>query len=109
MSNRQPYYIGVKGIITKDGKILVLQDASTGMWELPGGRIDQGEDIEAAFNRELGEELPGASLVSFGEVTHAAHGNFLVENGNRLMLLYFEVQADLPPEITLSEEHEGYA
>lgn len=46
----------VKSIFERDGKILLVKD-SKGVWELPGGRINHGEDPKKALKRELKEEL----------------------------------------------------
>jgi 8-oxo-dGTP diphosphatase len=32
-------------------------DAARGLWELPGGKVEPGEDPDAAVVREIGEEL----------------------------------------------------
>jgi mutator protein MutT len=49
------------GLIEKDGKFLVAQrkynDRFGGLWEFPGGKIEDGESKEAAIKRELDEEL----------------------------------------------------
>jgi len=50
----------VAGIIKKDGKILATQRGYgefKGMWEFPGGKIEEGETKEEALRREIEEEL----------------------------------------------------
>lgn len=50
----------VAGIIKKDGKILATQRGYgefKGMWEFPGGKIEEGEAREEALKREIREEL----------------------------------------------------
>lgn len=44
-----------KGLIFKDGKILVLEK-SDGRWDLPGGKLEQGENYEDGLLREVSEE-----------------------------------------------------
>lgn len=39
-----------------DGRILVLKKKELGKWELPGGKIEEGEDRFEASKRELKEE-----------------------------------------------------
>ena len=44
-----------------DGKVLIARRADTqhqgGLWEFPGGKVEEGEGVEAALSRELQEEL----------------------------------------------------
>jgi 8-oxo-dGTP diphosphatase len=46
---------GVKGIIRKNGHILVLVKPN-GTLDLPGGRVEYGETVESALQREIDEE-----------------------------------------------------
>jgi 8-oxo-dGTP diphosphatase len=42
-----------------DGRILVIlrgREPSKGLWSIPGGRVEPGEDLEAAATREVREE-----------------------------------------------------
>ena len=58
---KKPLGVAGKAIIRKKGKILILQRAQKsshdpGQWELPGGKIDYGEDLINALKREVMEE-----------------------------------------------------
>ncbi|MDN5568021.1 MAG: (deoxy)nucleoside triphosphate pyrophosphohydrolase [Paracoccus sp. (in: a-proteobacteria)] len=48
-------------MIDPDGRVLLAQRPSgkpmAGLWEFPGGKVEQGETPEAALIRELDEEL----------------------------------------------------
>ena len=46
---------GVKGIVRKEGHILVLVKQN-GTLDLPGGRVETGETVQAALQREIKEE-----------------------------------------------------
>jgi ADP-ribose pyrophosphatase YjhB (NUDIX family) len=46
----------VYGVSWMDERILLVRPEWSEMWELPGGRIDPGEDWRAAVGRELIEE-----------------------------------------------------
>ena len=110
MSERQSYYVGIKGIIKNEaGDVLILKDASRGKWEVPGGRIDKDQSIIDSFSREIEEELPGAKLISLNEVIHVAQGDFLVENEHKLFLAFHLAKVSLPDVLVLSDEHSELA
>lgn len=52
-------HLGVYGVITRDNEILLIKKAwgpHTGKWDLPGGRIEFGEEPYEALVREIDEE-----------------------------------------------------
>lgn len=77
-------------LIDEDGRILLAQrpegKSLAGMWEFPGGKVEQGETPEAALRREIQEELGldicDSCLAPFTFVTHE------YEDFTLLMLLY---------------------
>src|SRR5215831_19570573 len=47
--------VSVKGVAVQDGRVLLLENERA-EWELPGGKLEIGEDPPACLVRELGEE-----------------------------------------------------
>lgn len=107
--SRQSFYIGIKGIIQSPDGVVILEDAERGKWELPGGRVDQGQDLAEAFRREVSEEITGASFETFGPTVHADVGDFIVENDHRLLLVFRVAEVALPEVIQISHEHRAHA
>lgn len=60
--------ISIKGIVIEDGKVW-LRKNERNEWELPGGKIDEGEQPEETIKRELQEEL--GFTVQVGDIISA--------------------------------------
>ena len=48
--------VSVKGVVVRDGLALLLRN-DRDEWELPGGRLELGEDPEQCVAREIAEEV----------------------------------------------------
>lgn len=56
----QRFEVSLKAFIVQDGRALFVREFDTGWWELPGGRIDVGEEWDphaSILAREIAEEL----------------------------------------------------
>jgi len=106
----QLFQVAIKALIVHDGRLLVLRESSgPGWWELPGGRIDVGEEDAAhvdVLRRELREELGpefrcriGAPLVTWARPRDRQRGEFAFLVG---LACDYEGGA-----IELSDEHSG--
>lgn len=61
----QRFEVSLKAFIVHERRALLLEESDTGFWELPGGRIDVGEewqDHADVLRREIAEEL-GSDVV----------------------------------------------
>lgn len=67
MHNYPNFCIGVNSIVVRDGKLLLGMRKNcygAGTWGLPGGHLEQGEELAAGAARELLEET-GLTAESF--------------------------------------------
>lgn len=70
--------VSAVALFDRDGRVLLAQrpegKAMAGLWEFPGGKIEEGESPEAALVRELKEELGIITAPScLAPLTFASH------------------------------------
>ena len=56
MSTAPRFPVSVKGVLFLDGRVVLLRNERA-EWELPGGRLEAGEDPAVCVVREIDEEL----------------------------------------------------
>ncbi|MCK6462718.1 MAG: NUDIX hydrolase [Candidatus Pacebacteria bacterium] len=57
MDPNKLFQISIKGLVFNDeGKVMLIKE-KTGVWDLPGGRIEQGQNFKETLERECVEEL----------------------------------------------------
>jgi mutator protein MutT len=85
-------------LVRSDGKVLITRDARDGdLWEIPGGRMNIGEQPAEALKRELFEELGIAvTIESILSISVMFHG---LENSTMLLIAY---------EVSLTNEEEEF-
>ncbi len=89
--------VGVAGVLFgPDGRVLLVRTARAG-WELPGGRIEAGEDLVTALQRETREETGCSATV---ERLVAVHMN----PERARMLLVFRGTAHGSPSLAPGDE-----
>ena len=95
IQSRKPDLTVVAALILRDSKILVCQrrkDDSFGLqWEFPGGKVEPGEALEAALQRELREELAVEATVG-KELFRTRHR--YRESPKELELIFFQASVD---------------
>lgn len=102
----QKFYAGLKAFVGNGEKLLILEDKD-GQWELPGGKIQIGEDIPEAFHREIKEELGERIEVERGPLFHVwiRQPN---PNQNFFIFLVGFLCTLKSGEITISPEHKSF-
>ena len=55
--DKQNYHVTIKGLFfDQQGRVMLVKESS-GEWDLPGGRLEHGEDFHTALKRECQEEM----------------------------------------------------
>ena len=102
------FYLTVKGIVERDGKILVLKrsaldDHLPGVWETPGVGVDKEESPQEALKREILEET--GLVVTIGRPFNVF--TFRKDTGEFKVGITFLCKYE-SGEVKLSEEHSEY-
>jgi len=106
----QVFEVSLKAFIVRHGLALFVREADSGYWELPGGRIDVGEEWEphsAILAREMREELGNGFAVRFEDVA-VTWTRQRPSDGAFLFLLARPGHA-VEGEPVLSDEHTEFA
>lgn len=95
-------------LLNEEGKILIIKrstDSKTnpGKWELPGGKVDQGESFDQALIREVYEEI--GVKIALDHVVGVGEQNLPLIRAIHIIMSGKIVEG----ELNLSKEHEGYA
>lgn len=110
LHRHKTYHITVKAVIVNEGKALILKALSKNglsVYELPGGRIDEGESIRLCLKRELEEEL-GITKFKMGKIIGAyERSEYKKEGIDGAMALIYEVFIE-ELILNLSDEHTEY-
>jgi 8-oxo-dGTP diphosphatase len=82
-------HVAVGVIIGKGGKVLIAKRAAKthqgGLWEFPGGKVEQGETLLQALKRELQEEL-AIDVIATEPLIKIRH-TYAEKNGDKIVLL----------------------
>ena len=110
---KKPYGLTMRGLAKKKDEILILKrhpNSSTNpnKWELPGGKVDPGEDFDKAIIREFFEETN--LNIELGDLVGAVQEDFphkktvaLVMNVN--IISKEKEEKEKEEEIKISDEH----
>lgn len=95
--------ISIKGVLIEDGQVALLEN-ERGEWELPGGRVEPGEDPAACLVREFAEELGAAIVV--GPLLDC--WNYEVLPGRHVAIVTYTVMRPAREALQHSAEHRRF-
>ncbi len=116
MSNEDCFHLGAKALIRNaEGLLLLLTAAPSRVishthYDLPGGRLQKGEDEIKALKREVQEECGITSLINIKSILKALSPLRLPVGESDVGLIFSFYLCDIDPNqsITLSHEHISY-
>lgn len=96
--------ISLRGVVFRpDERVLILKRATDGGWELPGGRIDEGESVEVGVCREITEET-GLDVTVDEPVYSLTWRN---DDGHGRFAVYYRCEAT-EYDVSVSPEHDEF-
>ena len=100
-ADRPVVQVAVGVLVRGDGAFLLTSRPAgkpyAGYWEFPGGKLESGEDVRAALDRELNEEL-GVRV----DTAHAWHDE-MVDYPHALVHLHFWIVSAWEGELRMLE------
>ena len=108
MTNANKMVVVVKGLILYEGKVLIVQRAKDDeiggeTWELVGGKVEFGEDLETALVREIMEEV--GLDVTVEKILYAI--TFKTDPTRQVVILTYLCRSN-NRDVVLSKEHIDY-
>jgi ADP-ribose pyrophosphatase YjhB (NUDIX family) len=105
MSNVAPttraFPVSVKGVLVRDGRVLLLKNERE-EWELPGGKLELGEEPQVCVAREITEETGLA--VTAGTILDA--WQYHIGEGRDVLVVTYGCYSEGNESPRLSDEHQ---
>lgn len=104
----EPFAIAVKAFIVREGKLLLLERSrddvqKPSVWDLPGGRLESGENPFEGVKRETKEET--TLDIDIKHPIGVRH--FKRDDGQKITMIVFLCES-ASPDVEISHEHERF-
>jgi 8-oxo-dGTP pyrophosphatase MutT (NUDIX family) len=96
----QLFPVSVKGVVIRDGRVLLLRNERD-EWELPGGKLELGEDPGSCVAREISEEV--GWTVTTGPILDA--WQYHIRDGVDVLIVTYGCHAATHTAPIVSNEH----
>ena len=93
--------VSVKGVVVRAGRVLLLHNERD-EWELPGGKLDLGEDPPGCVVREIAEEV-GWTVIA-GPLLDA--WQYHIRPGADVLIITYGCHPTTDADPVLSDEHD---
>jgi len=101
MTEHKLFKVNQDAVLINDNKEVLLL-SKHGKWQLPGGRLEEGETVEEGLLREIKEET-GIENCSIESIIHTA-----VSNSGETHRVSFLCHVAAEVSVVLSDEHTAY-
>ena len=96
----QLFPVSVKGVVIRDGQVLLLRNERD-EWELPGGKLELGEDPASCVAREITEEV--GWMITTGPILDA--WQYHIRDGVDVLIVTYGCHTTADAAPVLSSEH----
>jgi 8-oxo-dGTP pyrophosphatase MutT (NUDIX family) len=87
------YHVDIKGLVFNDKGLLMFLKEPSGSWDLPGGRMEHGEDFHQALTRECQEEM-GVNCKILDDMPAYVWPAYWQKKDRHLVYLAFRIELD---------------
>jgi 8-oxo-dGTP pyrophosphatase MutT (NUDIX family) len=94
--------VSIKGVVLLAGRVVLLENERS-EWELPGGKLEPGEDPAACLRREIEEEL--SLEVEVGEILDC--WLYDIEGRIEVVIVTYGCHSRGRETVTVSNEHKA--
>jgi len=96
----QLFPVSVKGVVIRDGQVLLLRNERD-EWELPGGKLELGEDPASCVAREITEEV--GWMITTGPILDA--WQYHIRDGVDVLIVTYGCHTTADAAPVVSSEH----